>query len=223
MVARGARLALFIVFICVAIAASLIAAAQDARPARIPLAFVDLDRVLSEYKQAAALGKQLEEYRASLQKQLDNLRAGALLDDKDRQELEQLQQVASPSEAQKKRLQELADLEAQREREMNELSAKATLTDAEKARHTQLLNLLNAQNRRAQELNRKLSADYERRRNEVDTQVRSAIQAAINAVADEKGIDIVIDKKAVLRGGPDRDITDAVLSKLNSTASAPAK
>jgi len=205
------------------ITASLIAAAEDAKPARIPLAFVDLDRVLSEYKQAAALGKQLEEYRASLQKQLDNLRAGALLDDKDRQELEQLQQVASPNEAQKKRLQELTDIEAQREREMNELSAKATLTDAEKARHTQLLNLLNAQNRRAQELNRRLSADYERRRNEVDTQVRNAIQAAINAVADEKGIDIVIDKKAVLRGGADRDITDAVLSKLNSAPSAPAK
>ncbi|MGQ9523748.1 MAG: OmpH family outer membrane protein [Armatimonadota bacterium] len=223
MVARNVRYVLFAVFLSVNITACAVAAAQDAKPARIPLAYVDLDRVLAEYKQAAQLSKQLEEYRASLQKQLDNLRAGALLEDKDRQELEQLQQVVSPNEAQKKRLQELADIEAQREREMSELSAKATLTDAEKARHTQLLNLLNAQNRRAQELNRKLSAEYDRKRNEIDTQVRNAIQAAINAVAEEKGIDIVIDKKAVLRGGADRDITDAVIAKLNAAPPAPAK
>jgi Skp family chaperone for outer membrane proteins len=187
------------------------------------LAFVDLDRVVAGYKEAANLTKQLEEYRASLQKQLDNLRAGALLDDKERQELENLQKIASPNEAQRKRLQELADLEARRESELTELSNKPNLTEAEKARHTQLLNLLNAQNRRAQELNMRLSAEFEKRRQEADQKVRSAIEAAIVAVANEKGIDVVIDKKAVLFSKAGRDITDDVLAKLNASSTTPAK
>lgn len=199
------------------------AADQNSKPGGIPLAFVDLDRVVAGYKEAANLTKQLEDYRASLQKQLDDLRAGALLDDKERQELESLQKIASPNEAQKKRLQELADLEAQREREMTELSNKPNLTEAEKARHTQLLNLLNAQNRRAQELNLRLSAEFEKRRQEADQKVRSAIEAAIVAVANEKGIDVVIDKKAVLFSKAGRDITDDVLAKLNASSTTPAK
>jgi Skp family chaperone for outer membrane proteins len=199
------------------------AGAQNNASAKIPIAFVDLDRVLDEYQQANVLRKDLQTYSENLQKQLDNLRAARLLDDKDRQEMEALLKLPSPTDEQKKRIQALADIEAQREAEMATLSAKEPKTDAEKARHTQLLNLLNAQNRRAQELNRQLTAEMDQKIKETDDKVRKAILDAVNAVADEKGIDIVIDKKAVLRGGQDRDITDAVLKKLNGSTPTPSQ
>lgn len=47
-------------------------------------------------------------------------------------------------------------------------------------------------------------------------QIAKKVQEIIEAIARERGAELVLDKSTIIYGGPSVDITDAVLSRLNS-------
>ncbi len=186
--------------------------------ANTPLAYVDAQRVIAEYKQAAEYAKSLNSFRNELQKPLDELQMGMLLDDGQRNDLKTLLAKASLTPAEQAKLNALKKQNEDNAAELRRLEALPTPSEQERKRRTELINRVNDQNAKAAALNDRLSRQFADRQREMDNKVRAEIQAAIDAVATQQAIEIVLDKEAVLHGGQDKDITDAVVAKLNSAA-----
>jgi outer membrane protein len=200
-----------------------VARAADAPAGKVAVAFVDTARIMNESKAVAALQVEFQEFRKGQQKQLDNLYAGRFLDDKERAELESLQKVATPNANQSSRLTELAKMSDTREQEAKRLSVLEKPTDEERARLTQLSNWADKQNQRAAQLQDTIEKETQQKTQDMNRRALASIQAAIKSVAQDKGIDMVIDRQAVLFSIDGRDLTDAVLQKVNGSASASAK
>jgi outer membrane protein len=197
-----------------------IAHSADAPAGKISVAFVDTARVMNESKTVAALQVEFQDYRKGQQKMLDDLYAGRFLDDKERSELESLQKVASRSQAQNARVNELSKLSDTREQEAKRLSVLEKPTDEERARLTQLSNWADKQNQRAAQLQENIEKDAQQRSVQMNQRAFASIQDAIKSVAQEKGIEMVIDRQAILFSIDGRDLTDAVLQKINGSATA---
>ncbi len=188
-------------------------------PQKILVAYVDLDRVFNEHPRMAEMRAELNRLREEAQKQLDNLYEGRLLNETERRELEQLQKLDNPTEQQRRRREELKKLSEDREKELQALESMENLTDQQRQRRAELINWLNQQNRRAMELNQQLQQQIAQKDNELTSQALDSIIKAITAVAEEMGLDMVIDKKAILYAKKEQDITQQVLAKLGAPPS----
>lgn len=188
-------------------------------PQKILVAYVDLDRIFNEHPQMPAMRAELNRLREEAQKQLDNLYEGRLLNETERRELEQLQKLDNPTEQQRRRREELKKLSEDREKELQSLESMENLSDQQRQRRAELINWLNQQNRRAMELNQQLQQQIAQKDNELTNQALASIVKAITAVAEEMGLEMVIDKKAVLYAKKEQDITQQVLTKLGARPS----
>jgi Skp family chaperone for outer membrane proteins len=194
--------------------------AADASSAKIAVGFVDFARVMSEAKPVSDLDGQFKETLKAQQKQLDNLYAGRLLDDKERQELENLQKIAKPSDAQIKRMADLAKLSDDREQELSRLTRLENPSDDERARRTDLSNRFDRQNQRVLQLQDTLNDLRQKKQGDILKQATDLIINAIKAIAQERGLDMVVERQAVLFGKDDQDLTGAVLQRLNGGAAS---
>ncbi|HEY3284972.1 MAG TPA: OmpH family outer membrane protein [Armatimonadota bacterium] len=183
--------------------------------ANTPLGFVDVKRTINEYKKAADYAKSLETFRAELQKPLTELESGMLLDEGQRNDLKTLLAKPQRSAAEEQKLTALQTQNQNNETELRRLEALPNPTAEETRKKTEFINRMNDQNTKAATLNDRLSKQYAAKQQELDNQVRTDIQAAIDSVAADQGVDVVIDKEAVLHGSKEKDITDAVIAKLN--------
>lgn len=197
-----------------------------AEAARVAVAVVSVERVMNEAKPVAELDREFRATLASQQKQLDHLFAGRLLDDKERSEIETLQKLPSPSEAQRNRMAALAKISDDRQMELERLSRLEKPSDAERARRTQLANWLDRQNQRVVQLQESLGQTRQQKQQDVYKRAMSTVLGVIRTLATERGIELVVDRNSVLFSSADRDITDEVLQRLNGGAAskpAPAK
>ena len=203
-------------------ALSLHGPSRAAEPAagKVAVAVVNMDRIMKEAKPVAQLDTEVKATLANQQRQLDHLYAGRLLDDKERGELETLQKVASPNDGQKKRMAELAKLSDDRQAELDKLARMEKPSDAERARRTQLANWLDRQNQRVIQLQETLGQARTQKQGDVYQRAMNAILTVVQAVAQERGIEMVVDRGSVLFSRDDRDITEVVLQRLNGGAAA---
>jgi len=199
--------------------------AESTSTSKLDIAFVDVGRVMNEAKPVSDLDSEFKSTLATQQKQLDNLYAGRLLDDKERTELEADQKLASPSDAQRKRMTELAKTSDDREAELNRLMRLEKPSDTDRARRAQLTNWLDRQNQRVVQIQETLNQARQQKQAEVYKRALDLIVATVRDLAQERGIDLVVERQAVLFGRDDRDLTDAVLQRLNkgSAAASPSK
>ena len=197
-------------------------AAEPANSSKIAIAVVDVARVMNEAKPIAGLDSEFRATLAAEQKQLDNLYAGRLLDDKERTELEDDQKLASPSDAQRKRMSDLAKLSDDREQELGRLMRLEKPTDTEQARRAELAGWLDRQNQRVSQLQETLNQERQQKQADITRRAMDLILAAVRSIAQQRGIDMVVDRQAVLFAQDDRDLTDVVLQQMNGAA-APAK
>jgi Skp family chaperone for outer membrane proteins len=195
----------------------------DPPAGKVAVAYVDTARLMNESKAVAALQVEFQEYRKGQQKQLDDLYAGRFLDDQERTELESLQKVATRSSTQNDRITELAKLSDAREQEAKRLSVLEKPTDDERARLTQLSNWADKQNQRAAQLQDAIEKDAQQKSGQMNQRALASLQDAVKSVAQEKGIDMVIDRQAVLFSIDGRDLTDAVMQKINGGSAAAPK
>lgn len=198
-------------------------AAGSANSATIPIAFVDVARVMNEAKPIADLDSEFRATLAAQQKQLDNLYAGRLLDDKERTELEADQKLASPSDVQRKRMADLAKLSDDREQELGRLMRLEKPSDADQARRTELAGWLDHQNQRVAQLQETLNQERQQKQADITRKAMDLILATVRGIAQERGIEMVLDRQAVLFGRDDRDLTDVVLQQMNGATAASAR
>ena len=198
-------------------------AAEPAAGAKVSVAYVDMVRIMSEAKPVSTLQAEFNQTRNGQRRQLNDLYAGRLLDDKERTELENLQKLAAPSAAQRNRIAALSKISDDREQELGRLMRLENPNDADRARRTQMTNWLERQNQRAMQLRTSLDQSAEKQWGDLNLRARDMILAAIRTVAQDRGIEVVVDRQAVLFGIEGRDLTEAVLQRLNGgAASAPA-
>lgn len=184
---------------------------------KLLIATVDLQRVMAQAPGAVSRQKQLADLQASMQKQMDNLYEGRLLKDDERAELQTIQQTANPTPQQQTRREELHKLVETRNAEFNRLDKQATRTDTEQIRYTELLNILLRQKKQAEVLNTKLTQDLQTKAAALAAEVHAMVTDAINKVATNMGLDMVVDGQAVLFASKQTDITDAILKELNKS------
>lgn len=188
---------------------------KAAEAPKVAVAVVSMDRVMGEAKSVATLDNEFKATLTNQQRQLDNLYAGRLLDDKERAELETLQKLSSPNDSQKKRIAELTKFSNDREAELEKLAKMDKPSDSDRTRRTQLANYLEKQNQRVMQLQQSLGEARQKKQGEVYQRAMETILAAVRAEAQARGVDMVVDRGAVLFSKDTLDITEAVLQRMN--------
>jgi len=175
---------------------------------------VDMERVGAEYRGMHELNRQFQEFQRQQDELLETRYKTRALYDEERQEYLDLTDMGPPTDERDKRLAELGDVSDQRERRLLELRQKKERTPAEEEEYQQLGAVYDE---RMSEL-AALQADVQQarlaKRNELTKVVTDSVHGAVKAVAEEKGLPIVLRKEMVLHGGT--DITDEVLARLNA-------
>lgn len=199
---------------------TLVRPAEAAEAAKVAVAVVNMERVMREAKPVASLDTEFKTVLTDQQKQLNHLFAGRLLDDKERAELETLQKLASPNATQTKRIAELGKMSDDRQTELERLSRIEKPSDAERNRRAQLQNYLERQNQRVMQLQQSLGQVRQQKQADVMGRAMQTVLKVVNSIANERGIEMVVDRGSVLFSRDDRDITDEVLRRLNGGAAA---
>ena len=142
-----------------------------------------------------------------------------LLTDEEQQEFTDLLEMGAPTEAREARLTELALLSSQREELLVELRQNENRTAEEEQEYTELEQTHNRRVAELTTLQLTLEQAVSDRHDELWQVITEGVEAAVQAVAEEQSLTLVLQKDAVLYGGV--DVTDAVVARL-SGADAPA-
>lgn len=182
--------------------------------ALIPVGFVDIDEVMDKSAAGQAAKKQASSLRTQLEGNLTKKQQMALLSAEQRAELDKLQ--AKPenqkSDADKAKIAQLTAAGDALEKELVGLQQKASPTDAEKAKIEELTKkMITAR--------QQLERDQEEAQKQLNEQgakimgdLQEKIYKAVEDVAKDRSLAMVVHKEARLFGG--EDITDAVINKL---------
>jgi Skp family chaperone for outer membrane proteins len=200
---------------------TLIAIAALARPgntansrpsAALPVGYVDMDEVAAKSVVGQNTKKQATELKNKIQDDLEKKQQIAYLTAAQRDELEKLQAKTSTTDAEKARIAELQGTTAKIDKELLELSQKTSPTAAETARIKELTD------QRAKGIE-KFTSDRDAAQQELDNQalelvtgLQDKITKAVEDVARERGLAMVVHKEARIFGG--EDITEAVIGRL---------
>jgi outer membrane protein len=182
---------------------------------------VDIEQVYASHPRLQELNQRFSEFRQQQEAQLQRMYQTRLLTDEEQREFMDLLEMGAPTAAREARLAELAQLSAQREQRLVELGQNENRTAEEEQEYT---NLEQTHTRRVGELtNLQLTLEQavSDKHDELWAVVADGVAAAVQAVAEEQSLTLVLQKEAVLYGGV--DITDAVVARLNAPATPVAE
>lgn len=184
------------------------------------LGLVDMEKLVANYQ---ALKQDDEQYRQTVLRRQKMLETRALLEPKEWEELDNLEQKEAEgklTDAERKRLEELRKLSEQRFTELQHLQLKESKTDEERKRLEYLLNLQNSNREKLQKLMQKFEEELAKLNEILTNRHRDRIREAAKQVAQQLGLNIVMiaDDDLVLYAEPSLDVTDKVLEILNSTS-----
>lgn len=214
---------------------SLLAAASwtnlRADSAQIPgsVAYVDLKATLDGYKAAPAREQEFDNYLSArsqaLQSQITQLQDMRYLDEQQRADMQRLLKIDKPSADDLKQIDDLRKTNTQRDSDFRALQQKQNKTSNERDSLELLSNRSNTTDAQIEQFQNDAKDEVAAKQDQLNKDVTSVVQGAIDAVAKTQGYGLVFDKTALLHGGT--DITQAVVDKLNSapaaaTATAPA-
>jgi outer membrane protein len=175
--------------------------------------FVDVQKVFSDYSKTKTANTELEALGKQLDVELTALSLHKLLNDTERKQLVDLVTKPTPTDKDKEQLKALDDREKALEQELQGLQSKNPPSEAEKARQKELSDVA----AKSDEYIAKRSAESEKQFNDAKDAksklIRDDIVKAIDTVAKDKKLTLVIDKIAVLYGGT--DVTQPVIDNLN--------
>lgn len=181
---------------------------------------VDMVRVATEYQGMHELERQFQQFQREQDQILDGRYKTRVLYDDERQEFFDLLDMGAPTEENTARLAELAGLSDKRENRLLELRQKKERTAGEEEEYRQLTGVYDQRMGELAALQATLQQARELKRAELNTVLTDSVNGAVKAVAEEKGLPIVVRKEIVLYGGT--DVTDDVLTKLNEAEAAQA-
>jgi Skp family chaperone for outer membrane proteins len=178
-------------------------------------AWVDLPRVLDEYRKTSAYAKynqKLKDAQKQLTMEMQTLAQLRYCTDAERTEALAIQAKSKPSSAEQARLDALLKKADGIDNEASALAQKTTPTDAETKRLAEISKMRTdaARNLAKAEADRR---DKLRQMEEDATEaVENDLLALVEKVAKEQKLDYVLERRSVLVGG--NDVTDAVIKKL---------
>lgn len=190
------------------------AAAPRAIPAGTPC-YVDLNRVLTEYRKSAAFqryGQRLREQTRIYGEEMETLAQFRYLGEAERKEALAIRAKPRPSERETARLEELKKKSESVDNEAVILSQKPEPTDAEKARIQELATL------RATALQTLAKEENDRRdllrklESEMLGEVEAELLKLVERVARELKLPYIYERRAILHGGI--DLTEDVLKRV---------
>ena len=197
----------------VVIAALIVAlAAVGAVQAADTFGFVNVQDVFQGYEKTAKSNAELDALSKQLVAKLQVMDENLLLSDSELQELMTLRIKGQLTDPENARMKALQDREIVLDKELADLSSKKEPTAQEQAR----LKELQDRQVKSRESSDKLKDESEKtfgdRSKALSQEIRDDIVKAIEAVAKDKKLSMVVDKEAVLYGGT--DVTKDVLDKL---------
>lgn len=165
--------------------------------------------------------KQLEDFAGKLQNRLDErMRRYPLLMPEEWDALVTLMdrvEAGSPltndQQAQYRRLQELSD---ERDRRLAELQGTTSPTEEQSQERRELQTMKQQALDLSRDLERRYSEQILQRRRDVVAEIEAEFRKAVQQVAQQEGLTMVLDKSAVVYGGT--DVTPKVVEVLNANA-----
>jgi Skp family chaperone for outer membrane proteins len=188
------------------------APARGASDTTISVGYVDVQKVLQDSPAAVNARQKAEALKTQLQERLALQGNLLYLSEAEQEELKKLQEKTQTSDKEKARIAELQKKSEGAEQELRALQQKSGATDAEKSRMSELTNLRRRNMDRLQGEQQKAQEELDKRAGELMEDLQSRILKAVEDVATQEKLAMVVDKQARLYGG--RDITESVVSRL---------
>lgn len=185
---------------------------------KFQFAVVDVERAFDQYDKKIQLEKELSDEFNRIKEWFELRAVHKLLTEAEFQEFVNLKTKPSPSDSEKQRIEELANISKQRQQELSSLQQKQNPTDQEATRLKELQEAIKKTDDSVKDEERKRETEIAQKRVQLSKQVMDDVEAAVSAVAKEKGLLLVFNKAA---GEPgvvvycNLDITDDVLKRLN--------
>lgn len=198
----------------------LIGSVAWAAAAEPKIGVVDLQKVDKDAPRVTQYREEFDARKQNLNQKLDIRGQNMMLNEDEIKELVDLKTSDKPpTDAQKARIQQLTDVERAKDDELKKLQETKDLNDQQKARLKELQDI----QQKSKDAGTVFSKDYEAQLQskfaELQDKIVADILAAVNKVAEAKGMTLVMDKAGVLFGGI--DITDDVISRLDRNKTAP--
>lgn len=177
------------------------------------IGFVDFQKAFSDYKKTKASDESLSAYAKGLETQLTAVAQHKLLDNGERTQL--LALVAKPAKTDKdnEQIKSFDDREKALEQELQGLQGKNPPSEQEKARQKELMDRASKADDDLAKMSEDFNKQLKAKQDDLVNIIRDDIVKAVDAVAKEKKLTVVLDKGSVLFGG--LDVTQAVVDKLN--------
>jgi len=174
---------------------------------------VDMDQVASRYGKMQELNQEFQDFQREQEQRLAQEHTTRLLDDVERQEFKDTAAMGAPTEERAQRLAELETLSNEREKKLIELRKKDDLTEEEQAELERFGALYERRMAELASLQTELQTSRLAKYEELSKLIEENVNQAIESVAEEQKLSVVLRKDAVLHGGA--DLTDDVVMKLN--------
>lgn len=155
------------------------------------------------------LTKFVEDLRAKLTIRKQKL----MLNETEIKELVDLKIKANPTAQDQERIKALEETEKQRDAELKQLQETKDATEQQKARLKELQDMRQKSTDTGEALEKDYQSAWQSKAQTLDVQFATEVQDAIKAVAQAKGLTLVLAKMQVLYGGT--DVTDDVIAKLD--------
>ncbi|MGQ9461846.1 MAG: OmpH family outer membrane protein [Candidatus Fervidibacter sp.] len=184
----------------------------------VTIGLVDMEKLVANYQ---ALRQDDEQYRQTALRRQRMLEVRALLEGKEWEELDALEQKAADgklTDTEKKRLDELSKLSEQRLTELQHLQLKENKTEEERKRLEYLLNLQNSNREKLQKLMQQFEEELAKLNEILTARHRDRIREAAKQVAQQLNLKMIViaNEDLVLYAEPNLDITDKMLEILNT-------
>lgn len=200
------------VMTAVVIAVGLIGTGAWAATSEPKIGVVDLQKVYNDAGRIKQYKEELDSFKQTLTSKLDIRAQNMMLDENEIKELIDLKMKAKPLDADTARIKVLTDTERSKDEELKKLQETKTPNDQEKARLQELMNLQQKSKDTGTALIKDYDGQYQSKTAELQAKIDTDIQAAVNKVAEAKGLGMVLDKASVMVGGI--DVTDDVVGRL---------
>lgn len=188
------------------------APARGAGDTVISVGYVDVQKVLQDSPAAVNARKNAEALKTQLQGRLASQSTYIFLTEAEQNELQALQEKEKATDKDKARIADLQKKSESAEAEYRTLQQKAGASDAEKARLAELAGMRTRNMGRLQQAQQRAQEELDKKASDLMEDLQGRILKAVEAVATDEKLSMVVDKQARLYGG--RDITEMVVAKL---------
>jgi Skp family chaperone for outer membrane proteins len=201
-------------------AASVAASAQEAPAAPVVIGVIDLDLVGEKFERKLQEEDRLTEWYRQQQQLLDRLGDFLFVAVEEWEEAVALSMKPENAltEEEKQRLQTLKEQGRKWETDYKNLEAKPDRNAEEQNRFSIIRDMYRARQADRHELAVQLEGELQQKRAQLGNALMEPVQAAVNKIAAERGLTVVLEKRWVYFGG--EDITEAVIQMVNAAGAA---